>query len=503
MEVNSPYIDPAQGSDYASSDALTMLYQPLVYPLANGSVRGEVADHWTVTPDALTWTFYLKHGIKFHDGTELNATDVKFTMDRLTTMGQGYAYLFVRYINATTVLDTYTVQFKLNQPFGPFLIALPRLYIVNADLVLAHIVKPGSYGDMGDYGNTWLLGYDAGSGLLKVKEFKQGTYLLMERFADFSGEHVQNVADKVTMYWNNEPSSVLTMMQRRELEISDIGQSNESLVALDNLLGVHLANFLPGYGFYLMMHTQKPPTDDVYFRKAIALSIDYDTMVKNVLPGSRPLAGPVSSVLPGHDPSIHALTQNMTAAMEALQQSKYYGNLSSYPVELHWCAEAAFEEKIADSAAASMQALGITVTIVKTPWLTMVGEMASKETAPNIELVQTAPSYFEAGSTLEARYSSSSLGTWEQNEWLQNATIDGMIADALRTVDQGERFLKYYAVQQQIVAMWPTVFLMDTGMTEAYQNNYIDFPLLHGIVLPMGYINDPRSISIYPEQIPK
>jgi peptide/nickel transport system substrate-binding protein len=394
------------------------------------------------------------------------------------------------------------VQFKLNQPFGPFLIALVRLYIVNADLVLAHIVKPGSYGDMGDYGNTWLLNNDAGSGLYKVKEFKQGSYLLMERFADFSGEHVQNVADKVTMYWNNEAATVLTMFQRRELEISDIGQSNESYVACDNVVGVDLANFLPGYGFYLTMHSQKPPTDDIYVRKAITLSIDYDTMINYVMRGSAPLAGPVPSVLPGHDPSILPMVQNMTAAMEALMQSQYYGQLDQYPIELHWCAEAAFEEKMADSIGASLQALGITISIVKTPWLTLVGEMATKESAPHTALIQTAPSYYEAGATLEARYSLGALGTWEQGEWLENATIDGMIADALSTVDQTERFQKYYAVQQQLMAMWPTAFLFDSGMTEAFQAAYIDFPIEDGIVLPMGYINDPRNISIYPELIP-
>ena len=172
------YIDPAVGSDFSSSVAFVNLYDTLFYPDIKGDPQHHVADNWEVSADGLVWTVHLRQGIKFHDGTELTAEDVKFSMDRLTTIGEGYAYLF-KVIKSTEVLDKYTAVFHLNQPFGPFETVLYRFYILNKDLVMANIKKPGPYGDMGDYGKQYLLTQDAGSGPYIVKEFPLEEYLLM------------------------------------------------------------------------------------------------------------------------------------------------------------------------------------------------------------------------------------------------------------------------------------------------------------------------------------
>ncbi|MDH5690125.1 MAG: ABC transporter substrate-binding protein, partial [Candidatus Bathyarchaeota archaeon] len=123
--------DPAVGSDYSSSTTFTALYDPLVYPTSAGTIIPWVAENWTISSDGLTWNFTIRKGITFHSGRELNASDVAFTMDRMITIGQGYGYLFIPFVNQTKVLSTYSVQFVLKKSSGPFISTLVRLYIVD------------------------------------------------------------------------------------------------------------------------------------------------------------------------------------------------------------------------------------------------------------------------------------------------------------------------------------------------------------------------------------
>jgi len=89
------FIDPAVGSDFSSSTALANLYDTLVFPNADGGIDAWLADSWEASEDGMTWTFKLKDGVKFHDGSDLTASDVAYSMNRLLEIGEGYAYLFV------------------------------------------------------------------------------------------------------------------------------------------------------------------------------------------------------------------------------------------------------------------------------------------------------------------------------------------------------------------------------------------------------------------------
>jgi len=159
------YIDPAVGSDFSSTSSLANLYDTLVFPNTDGGVDPHLAESWEVSDDGLTWTFKLKEGVKFHNGDELKASDVAWSMNRLLEIGEGLAYVFLGTVESATAVDDYTVEFKLSQPSGLFLTSLIRLYVANEDQVMENIVTPGPHGDKGDFGKEWLLTNDAGSGV--------------------------------------------------------------------------------------------------------------------------------------------------------------------------------------------------------------------------------------------------------------------------------------------------------------------------------------------------
>ncbi len=327
------YIDPAVGSDFSSSTAIVNIYDSLVYPLPDGTIQPHLAEDWDVSADGLTWTFTLREGVKFHDGSELMAEDIAYSMDRLITIGEGYSYLFAPYIASTTALDDYTVEIKLSKPIGPFLIYLVRLYVLNKDLVEENIVTPGPYGDKGDYGKDWLLTHDAGSAAYKVREFRLEEELILERFEDYWGDIEDNAPDEIHLIGTTEAVTIRTGISNRELEISDQWQTEEALGVLDAMEGVDICTWSTGGTFYYMIHTKKPPTDDIHFRKAMAYAVDYQAVVDQIFPG-RPLAkGPVSSVLPGNNPDVSQPTRDLAMAEAELKLSKYYNQLDDYPVE--------------------------------------------------------------------------------------------------------------------------------------------------------------------------
>ena len=86
-------IDPAVGDDFSSSHALANIYDTLVFPNADGGVDPYLATSWEVSDDGLVYTFSLREGVLFHDGSEMLASDVVYSINRLNAIGEGYAYL--------------------------------------------------------------------------------------------------------------------------------------------------------------------------------------------------------------------------------------------------------------------------------------------------------------------------------------------------------------------------------------------------------------------------
>ncbi|MBA7613451.1 hypothetical protein ES703_20700 [subsurface metagenome] len=164
--------------------------------------------------------------------------------------------------------------------------------------------------------------------------------------------------------------------------------------------------------------------------------------------------------------------------MEELQQSKYYDQLDEIEIEIHWCAEVPAEERVSLLFMANMAELGISVKIVKAPWLSMIETMADQELSPNVVVVYNSVHFPEVGGYV-MRYHSESAPSWEQNEWLLDETLDAMIEDALETVDQLERFEKYSDIQHYIYDLCPTVYVLQTTTLRCVQdyvvNPYVEY----------------------------
>ncbi len=462
-------IDPAVGNDYASSSSMINLYDTLVFPNAEGLVDPWLAEKWETSEDGLTWTFHLRQDAKFHSGNPVKASDVVFSYDRLKTIGEGFAYLVTSGVESVTASDDATVMFTLSQPSALFLPSLVRLFVVDETLVRENIKPDGPYGEFGDFAKEWLQTNDAGSGPYKVKEFPLEQYLLMEKNADWWGEFAEGAPEEVRFIGTTEAATIRSMLQNKELDISDQWQSFEAYQALEKIDGLKVAALPSLTSFYYMVNNRLAPTDDVHCRRAINYAFDYDTAVSLEWPGTKQMVGPVPATVAGHDPNVFTYKRDLDKAKEELAKCKYADDIANYPIKLQWVAEVPDEEKWALLFQSNMAEIGMKVEISKVPWLSLVENTSKLETSPSIATIYVSADLPEAGLMLKQRYHSSTTGTWQQVEWLQDAELDAAIDDALGTIDNEERFAKYGPIQAKLAENAASLWIYDQVEKHAYR----------------------------------
>jgi len=471
-------MDPAVILDWASYQSVQNTYDTLVRLGLKGDIDPSLglAERWEISSDGLTYTFYLRKGVKFHSGRELTSKDVVFSINRLITIGQGPAAIFAPYLDSVKALDDYTVEIKLKKPYGPFLYALTTLYILDSEEVRQHIKPTGEYGDMGDYGKEWLLTHDAGSGPYKIKEHLVGEKLVLERFTDYWGYVNPNAPDEVTILPPPETATQVSMLLKKEIDITYTLPA-ESIKEMMGKEGIGVSSQLFGQQFIFVLNTKKPPLDDVHVRRALAYALDYDQARKAFLEElTRPAIGPVASYIPGAPKDLKYYTRDLTLAREELKKSKYYAELDKYPIELWWCAEAAFEEKPSIVFATSVMELDprLKIEVIKKPWAAIYDATFKVESTPHIMVLLSTPWFPEVGSYLEIKFHSKYAGkSLVHVSWLLNSTIDKMIDDAISTIDEGTRFSKYRSVLEVINSMVPEIVAFDYGMAVLYRKDYI------------------------------
>jgi len=498
-----PTTDPAIGSDEAGSAALANLYDTLVFPTASGSVIPDLATSWNISSNSLTYTFNLKSGVTFHNGDALTAQDVVFSMNRLLSMAQGYSYLFAPYVASVSAPSSLQVVINLKTTFGPFLSALVRLYILDESQVVSHEVA-GSYANNTDYGSTWLLTHDAGSGPYYMVSLNPESNMVLGEYTNYWNGTNPTQPAYVQFYGTSATNTVEALFNSHAIQITDQWQPYSTIQSLSSISGAKMVTIPTVNEMYLMLNTAKAPTDDIYVREAMSYALNYSAIIAPTGPfaGSQPSAGPVASVLPGHDSSIPQSAQNLTKAEQIIKLSKYYsasnGQVSG-TVQYYWVTAVPAEKDLALEFASDMAKIGITVNVVGVPWLSVVADLGNESSSPNVVSIEDGASYFEAGSTLQSRYTLASQGTWEQNEWMNNQTLNNQILSALSIVDQTARFQAYNTLQQQIYNLYPSIYAFDVYEVRAYYPSVVDWYAANGHPIALlGYDFYFRDIGFSP-----
>lgn len=304
--------DPHLTLDFSAICIYNNIFDTLVGIGADRQIEGILAESWDISEDETEYTFRLREGIRFHDGSEFNADAVKFSYDRVLspeTNSPGAARLVA--LKETIVIDPLTVKLVLHEPYAPFLTYLSASYYGGA------IVPPGAVQEMGDDFGF----HPIGTGPWKFKEYVSGERVIMERNDEYRNvrSYVENTGapylDELAVAFIPSNETTVLAFETGEIQVMSIPSSEVShfqenpdyeVVISPASTAITFLEFAmepiePGtFGAWW-----KAPFDDLRVRQAVALALDIDGVVENVLYGlATRLYGSMESGLFAYRPDI-------------------------------------------------------------------------------------------------------------------------------------------------------------------------------------------------------
>ncbi|MEM4846846.1 MAG: ABC transporter substrate-binding protein [Thermosphaera sp.] len=459
-----PTIDPAMHVDESSLHAVINMYDPLVYPRVQEGLMEpgpHVAESWEVSPDGLTYTFQIRRGIPFHDGGELTAEDVVFSIQRMLAIQRGFSWLWLDILEPQNVqaVDTHTVEFVLNEPFAPFLSTLTQLFIVNRNLLMEH-VEEGEFGEYGDYGQAFLIDNTAGSGPFQLVNYERASILEMERFPDYWRGWEDGQVEKVIYRVVKEEATHRTLLQAGQAHMTDQWRTPTTYRLLQQAPGIVVDETPSAQLFHVQMNTQRAPLDNIHVRRAIAHAFDYDAALEQIFIGAVQARGPVPIVgweAYGRTPQVEPYRQDLELAREALAESGY----EPEQIRLNYVYPEGgdVQRQVGLLLQSNLAEIGIQINLQETPWARIVEMSAEAETTPDLAAIYDTLKYPHPDSHLYGMYHPSAIGSYRTISRFDQPEVTELLERARRATDTEEQLDLYMEAERLIVEAYPSLFI--------------------------------------------
>ena len=457
-------IDPAKINDYTEYMAAVNLYDALTTLDAEGTIQPQLAESWEVSDDDLTYTFTLKEGATFQDGSPVEASDVVYSVNRLLALNEGPAYLFEGVLEegSVTAPDPRTVRFQLSRVYAPFLSNTPILFVLNEEQATAE-------GGDDPWAEDFVANTSIGAGAFSLASWDRGAAMTLARFEDYhQGWHDEPI-DEVRFVVTTEEATVRALAASGTLSMSSDAQALETYEAIGGMEGYRIETYPTATNFYFKLNNQRPPTDDPDIRRAIALATDYDLIREVLLPGEA-LAGPMAPVFAeAHADDLEPVAYDLEAARAAVEASAHAGE-TPIQVEMMYVAGLAFEEEIALLMKSNLDQIGFDTILRPEPWNRMTELASAVETTPAMSQVFYGPTYPSPDSFFYPQYHSAASGTWSSMDWVMDDDVDAMIEEARGTTDAEARDAVYKDLQRRLAEDQVAVFVLTQTSQQAFHD---------------------------------
>ncbi|MGY9050038.1 ABC transporter substrate-binding protein [Puniceibacterium antarcticum] len=289
LQLEPPHLDPTSTAAGATDSVLyANVFEGLTRFASNGTVIPALAERWEISDDGLTYTFHLHPGVTFHDGTTMDAEDVKFTLDRARAEDSVNAQkaLFAD-IAEVTVTDPQTVTVTLSQPDGALLFNLAW-----GDAV---IVAPESI--------ETIKSNPVGTGPFRFADWRQGDQITLTRYDGYWGE--KPALSEATFKFISDPTAAFAAMMAQDIDAfaGFPAPENLPLFASDPRFQV-LIGSTEGETI-LAMNNKLAPFDNPKVREAVAHAINRDDIINGAMFG---LGTPIGTHFAPHNPDYVDLT---------------------------------------------------------------------------------------------------------------------------------------------------------------------------------------------------
>lgn len=291
-------MDPGEAFELSTAEMTSNTYSLLVRLDMNDTskVVGDLAESWTVSDDALTYTFKLKPGLKFASGNPLTAEDVAWSFERAVKLDKSPGFILTQFgLNGENVTekakatDETTFVFTVDQPYAPSFVlnclTATVASVLDKKLVLEHVapVTPSDdYKFDNDFGNAWLKTGYAGSGAFKLREWRANEVAVLERNDNYYGEKAKLAR---VIYRHMKESSG----QRLALENGDIDVARNlepgDLEAVAKSADLKTTSAPKGTLYYFSLNQKNETLAKPEVREAMKWLVDYDAIGETLIKG--------------------------------------------------------------------------------------------------------------------------------------------------------------------------------------------------------------------------
>ncbi|MDD3653437.1 MAG: ABC transporter substrate-binding protein [Desulfotomaculaceae bacterium] len=305
-------LDPALAQDDESNKVIANIFEGLVrFKPGATEIEPCLAEAWHVSANGRLWTFYLRRGVKFHDGTPFNAEAVRFNIERQLppqrTEGMAYAPFVFDLIEEISTPDPYTVKLLLKYPYAPLLhnLAMP---------MSAPIVSPAAAAEQGEKFSF----SPVGTGPFKMIKWIKGEKIILEANRDYWGGQPYFKRLVFTVVKNSRLRSLALKAGLADI-IDGINPYDSRLLEQSGLSIIKKCGLDINYlGFF----TNKEPFDNAAVRRAVSMSIDREQLLTGLYQqGACAANGPLPPGVLGYNPELRPLSYDPEGAKELLAHS--------------------------------------------------------------------------------------------------------------------------------------------------------------------------------------
>ena len=308
--VEPPGLDPTTATSAAIPRVVySNVMEGLLRIDRSGKIVTALARDYKVSNDGKEYTFFLKEGVKFHDGKTFDADDVKFTFGRLMDAQKtGTVHPeYYKEIDSVEAVDSHTVKIKLKNVNSMFLfnLARPDSIIVSSQTVDKLKTAP------------------IGTGPFKFNEWVRGSTLTLSRFEGYHEKGIPYL-DKVTFKFIGDPSAQIASLKAGDVDVIAYDVSPENALLLEKDPRFKVLNGYTTTEVILSTNNARKPFDDVRVRRAMAYAIDRKALIEGAMSG---YGTPIGSHMDPGNPYYIDLTSvypyNPQKAKDLLKEAGY------------------------------------------------------------------------------------------------------------------------------------------------------------------------------------
>lgn len=460
IDSNLKNLDPLLSSLVVDRQVMYQIYDSLVTIGPDLKIAPGLADSWD-TSDPKAIVFKLHSGVKFQDGTDFDATAVKFNIDRILTTKSSPRLSEINSIASVDVIDPLTVRFNLKAPAAQLLAAL----VDRAGMMVSPTaVQKGGQ----DFTINPLL---AGTGPFRFVEWKQDDHITVERNPNYWRKAPDGSAlpylDKVIFRVIVDENARLTNLKTGDVDMvyrppaKDIAsiKKDSSLVYKDT----------PSLDYAgIVLNTTTAPFNNVALRQAVAYAIDRNQILQTVAYGIGAVSnGPISPPMPAYDKSYVAFPLDLAKAKQKLQDG---GMPNGFSFDLNITAGSPATEQEAALIKDELSKAGITVNILPEEFTKLIDDAAAHKFQASLQ--GWSGRIDPDGNTYNQFHTDGGLNYGSYS----NPQVDKLLDDARTTYDQSQRDTMYRQVNALIAGDVAEVFINHGVSAELHT------PKVHGYV---------------------